>query len=125
MPILLTITALVEAATGLALLFVPSLPVSLLLGTSLDASSGAVVARVAGAALLSLALACWLSRNDRQGQSAGNLVKALLLYNLAVAAVLVHARVGMELSGIGLWPVAIAHVALAGWCVLALRDVKS
>jgi hypothetical protein len=125
MPTLLVITALVEAATGLALLILPSLPVSLLLGTSLDASSGAVVARVAGAALLSLAFACWLSRNDRQSQSAPNLTKALLLYNLVVAAVLVYARVGLELSGIGLWPVAVAHVALAGWCVLALRDEKA
>jgi len=39
-----------EAATGLALLATPSMPVSLLLGVSLDALGAATVARVAGAA---------------------------------------------------------------------------
>ena len=43
MKLLLIITALVEAATGLALIFVPSVATSLLLGVPLQTSAGLVV----------------------------------------------------------------------------------
>jgi len=51
---LFIVTAVIEAATGVALLLSPPLPVSLLLGASLDTPGGLVSGRVAGAALLSL-----------------------------------------------------------------------
>lgn len=121
---LLIVTAVIETATGLALVLLPSVPVSLLLGVSLDAPGGSVVARVAGAALLSIGVSCWLARSDRQSRAATGLVAALLLYNVAVAALLVHARIGLELSGIALWPAAGLHAALAVWCVACLRPVS-
>src|SRR4029450_11021142 len=60
---LLVVTALVETATGLILLGSPTLVVAFLLGASLDAPAALIVARMAGAALLSLGCACWLARN--------------------------------------------------------------
>jgi hypothetical protein len=65
MSALLVVTSLLEAVTGLALLLSPALLVSLLLGASLDTSTEWVLARVAGAALLSIDVVCWLARNDR------------------------------------------------------------
>ena len=124
MRILLVVTAASEAATGLALLLLPSMVVSLLLGATLDTPSGAVVARVAGAALLALGTACWLARNDQQSAAAKGLIAALLVYNAATVAVLVYAAYGLALSGIGLWPAIIVHVALAVWCVACLRMNK-
>ena len=118
MSALLVVAAWLEAVTGLVLLIAPSLLVSILLGAPLDTSSGAVLARVAGAALLSLALICWLARNDQQHQ-AKRLIKALLLYNATVVAVLIHAYAALGLSGIGLWPAVVVHIVLAGWCVRA------
>ena len=56
MKTLLIVTALREAATGLALSLSPALPVSLLLGVALDTTGGLTVARVAGAALLARAI---------------------------------------------------------------------
>ena len=56
---LLTVTAAIEAAAGLALVASPSALVFLLLGSSLDTPAGLTIARVGGAALLSLGLACW------------------------------------------------------------------
>ena len=121
MKILLVVTAVIEAATGLALLGLPSLVVSLLLGASFDSPSALVVARVAGAALLSLGVACWLARNDEKSRAAVGLVAAILLYNVAAVAVLAYAGLGAGLSGAGLWPAVLLHVALAAWCIASLR----
>ena len=124
MRVLLVVTAASEAATGLALLLLPSMVVSLLLGATLETPGALVVARVAGAALLALGTACWLARNDRQSRAAQGLIAALLLYNSAAAAVLVHAALGLALSGIGLWPAVVLHAVLAAWCVVCMRTRK-
>jgi len=121
MKTLLTVTAAVETATGLALLGLPSLVDSLLLGGSLDTPAALVVARVTGAALLALGIACWLARNDEKSRAAAGLVTAMLLYNVAAVAVLVYASIVLGLAGIGLWPAVVLHVALAVWCIACLR----
>ena len=118
---LLIVTGAIEAATGLALLGLPSLVVSLLLGGSLDAPAALVVARMTGAALLALGVACLLARNDSNSRAAAGLVTAMLLYNGAAVSVFVYARVGLGLTGIGLWPVFFLHAALAIWCIACLR----
>ena len=116
------VTAVAETATGLALLGLPLLVASLLFGASLDTPAALAVARVTGTALLSLGIACWLARHDGQSRAARGLVAALLLYNTAVTAVLVHAGTGLALFGIGLWPAVVLHVALAVWCAACLRS---
>jgi len=122
MKTLLIVTAVLEAATGLALSLSPALPVSLLLGVVFDTPGGLVIARVAGAALLSLGVACWLARDDRKSCAARGIVAAMLLYNVAAVAVLAHARLGLGLAGIGLWPAVGLHTSLAVWCVACLQN---
>jgi hypothetical protein len=119
--LLLIVTAVLEAGTGLALAMSPSAPVALLLGSSLDSLAGMVATRIAGAALLSLGVACWLARHDGQSRAAAGLIAAMLLYNSAVAAVLVYAGIGMRLTGVGIWPAILLHAALAVWCLACLR----
>jgi hypothetical protein len=125
MSALLLVTALLEASIGLALLGAPSLLVSVLLGTVLDTSTGMVVARVAGTALLSLGLICWTARNDPKSHAARGLVQALLLYNAVAVAVFLHAHFVLGLSGIGLWPAVIVHIAMTGWCTVRMRENQS
>lgn len=116
---LLTISAAIESVTGLALLVAPSVPASLLLGSTLETTVGSTIARIAGAGLLALGIACWLGRDGAAG--ARTLVAAMLFYNTAAAAVLIHAGLGLGLSAIGLWPAVVLHLALAIWCIACLR----
>ena len=119
---LLIVTALAETATGLMLLVSPTLVVAFLLGASLDAPAALVVARIAGAALLSLGYACWLARSDSPNRAAGGMVAAILLYNSVAVAVLTNAVTGGRLVGVLTWPAIALHAALAVWCIACLRS---
>jgi hypothetical protein len=117
---LLTITAIIEAATGLGLLAAPAVLVQLLLGGTLGAAAGLTIARVGGAALLAISVACWLSRENGRA-----LVVAMLLYNVFVVILLVHAALALSLGGLGLWPTVALHFAFAIWCMACLRTSHS
>ena len=121
MKILLVVTAVGEASTGLLLLALPALVGSLLLGASISSPAAVAMIRVGGAALLGIGAACWLARNDGQSVAAKGLLAALLLYNLAASAVLAHAGTVLGLAGIALWPAVFLHAALAVWCIACLR----
>lgn len=109
-----------EALAGLALVLLPPIVVPLLIGSPLEAPSGIVVARMAGAALLTLGIACWLARNASESRAAAALIVALLFYDAAVVVVLLVARFSMALSGIGLWPAIVLHSGLGIWSMLCL-----
>jgi len=121
MKILLVVTAAAEASTGLILLALPALVGSLLLGASIGSPAALVMIRVGGAALLAIGVACWMARNDLRSAATRGLLAALLLYNLAAFAVLLHAGAVLGLPGIGLWPAVFLHAALAAWCIACLR----
>jgi hypothetical protein len=116
----LTLTAIIEAATGLALLAVPAIVVRLLLGAEISGAS-IPLGRVAGAALLALGVACWLARDDTQSRTARGLVVAMLMYNFVATAVLAFAGIGLGLHGVALWPAVVLHAAMAIWCIVCLR----
>jgi hypothetical protein len=122
---LLATTAVLEAVPGLGLVALPSAVASLMLGAPLEAPAAVAVARIAGLALLTLGVACWLARHDDRSPSAKGLVGAMVLYNVGVIAVLVYCAVGAETAGIALWPTVAAHAALGLWCIARLRGAHS
>ena len=117
-----TVTALIELGAGLALLCFPSTTMTLLVGAPLETSAALTVARVGGAGLLALGVACWLARGDTQSHAARGLVAAMLLYDVAAVAILAFAGVGFGMKGVGLWPAVLLHAVMTVWCVACLRQ---
>src|SRR5882724_2724014 len=109
--------AVIEIGAGAALLAWPSGVVALLIGGPFDSPTALTVGRIAGTALFVLGVACWLAREDGQSRAATGLVAAMLIYNTAVATILVWAGVGLGMDGIGLWPAVVLHGAISAWCV--------
>ena len=99
---LLAIAAIAEAGTGLALLFVPSLVGSLLLGAELTGAS-IPVARVTGIALIALAIACWPGLTALCG---------MLTYSALATAFLGYLAIRGHWVGPLLWPAVAAHAIL-------------
>ena len=97
----LDLAAVGEAATGVALLIVPSLVGRLLLGEELPGIA-IHVARVAGIALIALGVACWPGP-PRVG---------MLIYSAAVTLYLAYVGFAGGLTGILLWPAVVLHVIL-------------
>jgi hypothetical protein len=106
----LVLAALGEAATGLALLLVPSLVGQLLLGAELTGIA-VVVARVAGIALIALSVACW----------PGPRRLGMLTYSAGVTLYLAYLGLAGAASGVLLWPAVILHLVLT---VLLARNTS-
>ena len=98
---LLIFAAVGEAATGVALLIVPSLVGQLLFGGALTGIA-IPVARVAGIALIALGVACW----------PGTPLAGMLTYSAAVTLYLAYLGFAGGLSGILLWPAVVLHLIL-------------
>lgn len=113
----LFVTALIEGVTGLALIAAPSIIVSLLVGTALNESSGMLLSRLAGIALVSLSIICWLYRTK---ETASGIVKAMVFYNVAAAALLVYGQT-IGFSGLALWPAVLLHLGLGVRCIKILQ----
>ena len=118
---LLMAIVLVEAPVGLLLLLAPSVVTGLLLGVSLDVPAALVVARIAGAGVLALTVACAMARSGGSNIAVRAVIVAMLLYNCAALAVLAHAAVVAGLVGVLMWPAVAVHGALAVWCGVAIR----
>lgn len=118
---LLGIAALIEAATGAALIFDPNLVARLLLGEGLF-GAGLPVARVAGVALIALGAAGWIGQKDKGRHAA---LAAMLTYNVLVAAYLCYLGLDGALSGPLLWPAAAFHAALGLLLAVAWQARRS
>jgi hypothetical protein len=118
---LLTTTAVIEFGAGLALVCCPSAMATFLLGAPIEGPAALTVARVGGAGLLALSVACWHARGDANSRAAIGLVAGMLLYNLATVSTLTYAGIGLRLHGVALWPGVALHALMAVWCLKCLR----
>jgi hypothetical protein len=98
----LLLAAIGEAATGVALLIVPTLVGQLLLGEPLTGVA-IPVARVAGIALIGLGIAC----------SPGPPLIGMLTYSAAVTLYLAYLGLAGGFGGVLLWPAVVLHLVLA------------
>ena len=105
---MLGVAAAIEAVTGLLLIVFPHLLAKLLLGADVTGVE-IVIGRVAGIALLSLGLGCWMGRQEARG---GWALAAMLIYNVLVTIYLALVGLGTEFVGVLLWPAVVVHAAL-------------
>ena len=98
----LIVAAVAEAATGLAMLIVPSLVAQLLLGEQLTGVA-MPVARVCGIGLIGLGIACW----------PGPPLVGMLTYSAMVTLYLAYLGFAGGLTGLFLWPAVSLHVVLS------------
>jgi hypothetical protein len=113
----LILTAVGEAATGVALLIVPSLVGRLLFGEELTGVA-IPVARVTGIALIGLGVACW----------PGTPLVGMLTYSVAVTLYLAYVGFAGGLAGILLWPAVALHLMLTGlltWASISHNGTKT
>jgi hypothetical protein len=120
MKTLLTASAAIELVAGLALLCCPSAMASLLIGATLEGPAAVTVARIAGAGLFALGLACWMVRKDSPGRAARGLIVAMLFYDIAATVILAFAGIGLGLHGMALWPAVVIHSVMTAWCIASL-----
>jgi hypothetical protein len=98
----LRFAAIAEAATGLALVVIPSLVVWLLFGVEFTSVSLSI-ARVIGMALVGLGISCWPSWPALYG---------MLTYSALATLYLAYLGVARGFSGILLWPAVALHAVL-------------
>jgi hypothetical protein len=110
MKITMLASAVIEALVGLGLIFMPETLAQLLFGQSILAPLTIVIARLAGVALISLAVA-----------SARYPLAGLVLYNAGATVVLGLAGLAGGLTGVLLWPAVVFHVVMT---VLLARDLR-
>lgn len=134
-------TAALEVGAGITLILAPLQAAKLLLGTSPNDPAAVVIEKIAGCALIALALANWLARNDDQNAAARGIVWGMVVYNLGVVAVLIlialapfgQAQIQPQLQpqhllsqtvGVLLWPAVILHILMSIWCGLCLAKKR-
>ena len=120
---LFIVTAVIEVGAGLTLLVAPALVIRLLFGSAVDVFPAASIARLTGAALLSLGAACWWARHEERSAASRALVGAMLIYNAAAVSLGIVGALGA--LGPPQWAVVVLHGALAIWCAWVVADRRT
>ncbi len=105
-------TAIIEALTGIGLLFIPGWLVSFLLQEKYDETGGIAIAMVAGGAIISLATGCWLFK---QHEAALTFSKVLLVYNSTLVVIVIFVSIYFQLASIPFFLIGGFHLFQAMW----------
>jgi hypothetical protein len=116
----LLITAFVEAATSLCLLFLPAVLFAVLLGLEHVTVETIFVGRIAGGALLGIGVASWMAAADTLMPAQLGLLSGILIYDAAASMLLAFAGAVLKMNGVLLWPAVGLHAVLAVWCFICL-----
>lgn len=117
---LFIVTALIEAPGGLAMASLPAVVIGHLLGVQEPSPEALIFARLSGAALFTIGIACWLARDDRGSRSQYALLWAILIYNVGAAAVLALAGSVLATADVTPWLGAGLHALMTIWCAVNL-----
>jgi len=116
---LLALAGGLEILAGSAALIIPAPVVSLRLGVSMD-PIGSVLARLFGAGVFALGLACLKARNDVASPAGLAVSLGITAYNILAAVILLWTAAGAGLGGLLLWGAGTSHAVLGLLFVSAL-----
>ena len=116
LPAMLRVSAIVELATGCALLAIPSVVIQALIGSP-SGPVGWIAARILGGALLALGVAGMLTRAESPERG---VVLAFIVYDTSTTLVLAWAGAAGTADGWLLWPVVGLHAILAAVLAVGL-----
>jgi hypothetical protein len=99
-------SCVIEALTGLGLIFFPVKLISLIFGSSLTESPGIAVSMVAGVAILSLSLIWWQLRLT----SFSIVFRSMFFYNSLISVILIYILMIYRITGPVIWIIIIFHL---------------
>ena len=120
---LLSVTAFIELAAGVALVVWPVETVDALLGPGMLPPTLALV-RLAGALPLALGVVSGIAIRSGQSRFARGVTIGMTVYNSIVVAGLCTLGLGLSVGGFLLWPAVVLHTAMAAWCIWRLKGSK-
>jgi hypothetical protein len=112
MKFFLSFTAVIEAFTGIGLVFFPGWLVSFLLQKKFDETGGIIVAMVAGGAIISLATGSGLFK---QNEAALTFSKVLLIYNFTIVVIVLFVTSYFKFISIPLLLIGGFHLLQSVW----------
>jgi hypothetical protein len=118
------VSTLVELPIGFLLLTFPSITSHLLLGAETSSIFENTIARVAGVAIISLSIACWLSRTSTKIDSQRPVIAGMLFYNLAVTILLIYYLIAGGSTALLIVAIA-AHALLLVACLYLFNRSKA
>jgi hypothetical protein len=122
--LLLQVMAFINVMAGIAFIVFPVFLSWLVLGVSLSEPAAVVVSRIAGVAVLSLGIVCWMVASEGRSKPGKSLVTGLAIYNTLVMMVMVYSITIQDFTSSGLWVVILLHAILAGWCIRTAINMK-
>jgi hypothetical protein len=122
--LLLTISGGLEALTGVLALISPAVVIGVLLGGPAD-TVAVVLARLLGAGIFSLGLACLKARDHVRSPAGLAISYGMTCYNVIAAVLIIWAAAGLGLGGAVLWAAGIGHAVLGVLFVKALMMPKN
>jgi hypothetical protein len=118
----LSFTAVIEALTGIGLLFFPGMLVSFLLQKEFIETGGIIGAMVAGGAILSLATGSWLFKQNEAGLTFS---KVLLVYNAALVFIVLFVSTYFKFTSIPFLLIGGFHLFQTIWGLRLLLNRKT
>jgi hypothetical protein len=118
---ILLFSATVEVGTGLALMIIPAVVLTMLAGGDV-ADAWLPLGRCFGVAIVALGVACWPER--QRAASGSPAFRGLLVYNTLIALYLAFLATRGQWHGGFLWPGAVLHAVVALSLILAWRGQR-
>jgi hypothetical protein len=115
--LLLEAMAIINILAGVVMIVFPVFLSGAVLGVSLNEPAAIVVLRVAGVAILSLGIVCWMVASEGRSKPGKSLVTGLAIYNTLIMMIIAYTITIQNFTSPGLWVVILLHAIFAGWCI--------